>query len=81
MPASGKTRNGTVNTSKYDDATRKNLKRDQRTPAYRELQRRSAEERAQLEAKLRDRNETIERLKKKLVETGFPADEVAKLAA
>lgn len=81
MPASGKTRNGTVNTSKYDEETRKNLKRDQRTPAYRELQRRSAEERAQLEGKLRERNEAIARLKKRLVEAGVSADAVEKLAA
>lgn len=70
-----------MNTSKYDDSTRKNLKRDQRTHAYRELQRRSSEERAQLEAKLRERNEAIKRLKQKLVEAGFAADAVEKIAA
>ena len=64
--------------SKYD---RKETKLDQRTPAYRELQRRCAEERTQLEAKLRERNEAIDRLKKKLVEVGYPAADVAKIAA
>jgi predicted nuclease with TOPRIM domain len=57
------------------------MKRDQRTPAYRELQRRNAEERTKLETALRERNEAIDRLKKKLVEAGVNADEVAKLAA
>jgi hypothetical protein len=70
-----------VNTSKYDSPTRMNTKRDQRSSAYRELQRRTAEVRSQLETKLRDRNEVIGRLTKKLVEAGFNADEVAKLAA
>jgi predicted nuclease with TOPRIM domain len=70
-----------VNTSKYDADTRAQLKRDQRTPAYRELQRRSAEERAQLEAKLRSRNEVIERLTKRLIEAGFDPAAIAKLAA
>lgn len=68
-------------TSKYDSETRKSIKRDQRTPAYRDLQRRTAEERGQLETKLRERNATIELLKKKLLERGVNADEVAKLAA
>ena len=70
-----------MNTSKYETETRKNMKRDQRTPAYRELQRRNAEERTKLETALRERNEAIDRLKKKLVEAGVNADEVAKLAA
>ncbi len=70
-----------MKTSQYDAPTRKNLKRDQRTLAYRELQRRTSEERTQLETKLRERNEVIDRLKKKLVDAGFNADEVAKLAA
>ncbi len=74
-------RNGTVNTSKYDAETRSQFKRDQRTPAYRELQRRFAEERSQLETKLRERNASIDRLTKRLIEAGFNADEVAKLAA
>lgn len=68
-------------TSQYDADTRKQFKRDQRTPAYRDLQRRSAEQRALLETKLRDRAEAIGRLTKKLVDAGFAADEVAKLAA
>jgi len=71
----------TVNTSKYPPETRKNFKRDQNSPAYRDLQRRSSEERTKLETKLRERNEAVDRLKKKLVEAGVNADEVAKLAA
>ena len=70
-----------MNTSQYPAETRKNHKRDQRSPAYRDLQRRSSEERTKLETKLRERNEVIDRLKKKLVEKGVDADEVAKLAA
>lgn len=70
-----------MNTSQYSEETRKSFKRDQRTPAYRELQRRSTEERAKLETKLRERNAAIERLTKKLVEAGVAAEEVAKLAA
>ncbi len=68
-------------TSKYDPETRKSLKRDQRSPAYRELQRRTAEERGQLETKLRERNATIEVLKKKLLERGLNPSEIEKLAA
>ena len=70
-----------MNTSQYATETRKSMKRDQRTPAYRELQRRTLEERTALETKLRERNDAIARLTKKLVEAGFNADEVAKLAA
>lgn len=70
-----------MRTSQYDPQTRKGMKRDQRSLAYSELQRRTAEERGQLETKLRERNAVIDRLKKKLVEAGFNADEVAKLAA
>ena len=70
-----------MNTSQYEAETRKQMKRDQRSPAYRELQRRTSEERTKLETALRERNEVIERLKKKLVESGVNADEVAKLAA
>lgn len=70
-----------MNTSKYDQEIRKNIKRGQRTLAYRELQRRVAEERTQLEAKLKARGEAIERLKQRLIAAGFAADEVAKLAA
>ena len=70
-----------MDSSQYPAETRKSFKRDQRTPAYRELQRRSSEERTKLETKLRERNEAIDRLKKKLLEAGFKEDEVAKLAA
>ena len=70
-----------MNTSKYETDTRKHLKRDQRTPAYRDLQKRSAEARVQLETKLRERNETVARLVKKLVEAGVEAEVAAKLAA
>jgi hypothetical protein len=70
-----------MDTSKYEKETRKQIKRDQRTLAYRELQRRTAEERTQLETKLRERHAVIDRLTKKLVEAGVAADEVAKLAA
>jgi predicted nuclease with TOPRIM domain len=70
-----------MDTSKYDSETRKQLRRDQHTPAYRDLQKRSAEARTQLETKLRERNEVIDRLKKKLVERGVAPEEVATLAA
>lgn len=70
-----------MNTSQYDKETRKNFKRDQRSPAYRELQRRTSEERTKLEATLRARNETIDRLKKFLAEKGFEAVAIDKLAA
>lgn len=70
-----------MNTSKYDTQTRKTMKLDQRSPAYRELQQRSAAERVQLERVLRARNEAITRLTKKLLAAGFNADEVARLAA
>lgn len=70
-----------MNTSQYDADTRKDWKRAQRTPAYRELQRRSAEQQMLLETKLRERNEAVARLTKKLVDSGVAAEEVAKLAA
>jgi hypothetical protein len=70
-----------MKTSKYAEDTRRNTKLDQRTDAYRDLQRRTAEARVQLETKLRERNKVIERLKKKLVETGVSTDGVDKLAA
>ena len=70
-----------MNTSKYDSEIRKNIKRGQRSSAYRDLQRRAAKERGQLEIKLRERNEAIVRLTKKLLASGFNADEIAKLAA
>jgi len=70
-----------MNTSKYAPDIRKNAKRDQRTPAYRELQKRAAEQRAQLETSLRERNAVIDRLSKKLETMGIAAEEVAKLAA
>lgn len=77
-----------MNTSKYDAQTRRDLKNGLRSPTYRELQRRTAAARSQLETKLRERNEVIDRLRKKidslaskLVEAGFAADEVARLVA
>lgn len=70
-----------MNTSKYDSQTRKDLKLVQRSVAYRELQRRTAAERIQLETKLRERNEVIDRLKKRLVEVGCTADDIELLAA
>ena len=70
-----------MRTSQYDEEVRKQTKLDQRTPAYRDLQRRTAEERVRLEIKLRDRNLVIDRLKKRLVESGLSVDEVDKLAA
>jgi len=57
------------------------MKLGQRSLAYRELQRRAAEERAKLEIKLSQRNAVIERLKKKLVEVGCTADLIEQLAA
>lgn len=70
-----------MNTSKYDSDTRKHLKRFQRSPAYQLMKKEHTAARELLEQQLRDRNETIERLKKKLVESGVSADEVKKLAA
>jgi hypothetical protein len=70
-----------VNTSKYDSDTRKNLKRFQRSPAYQVMKSEHVAAREALEKKLRSQNETIDRLKKKLVESGVSADEVNKLAA
>jgi hypothetical protein len=70
-----------VNTSKYDSETRKQLKLFQRTSGYQTMKQEHLAARALLEKKLRESNETIDRLKKKLVETGISADEVNKLAA
>lgn len=70
-----------MRTSKYDTKTRRDMKLEQRSPEYRELQRRTAEERTRLEAKLRERNAVITRLKKKLVEIGCAAADVEQLAA
>jgi predicted nuclease with TOPRIM domain len=70
-----------VNTSKYDSDTRKNLKRFQRSPAYQVMKSEHVAAREALEKKLRERNEVIDRLKKKLVESGVSADEANKLAA
>jgi hypothetical protein len=70
-----------MNTSQYQSDLRKQYKRDQRSLAYRELQRKSREQRVQLETKLRARNEAVDRLAKRLVESGVAAEEVAKLAA
>lgn len=69
-----------MNTSQYDTESRKQSKRDQRTPAYRELQRRSSEERSRLETALRARNEAIDRLVKRLATAGVSAEEAATLA-
>ena len=71
----------TVNTSQYDSQTRKNVKRFQRSPGYQAMKKEHVAERERLETKLRERDEAIDRLKKKLVEAGVNADEVAKLAA
>jgi len=70
-----------VNTSKYDPETRKQLKRFQRSPGYQAMRKEHLAERERLETKIRERNEVIDRLKTKLLAAGFPADEVAKLAA
>jgi len=70
-----------VNTSQYDAATRKNLKRFQRSSGYQVMKKEHLAERERLETKLRERNAAIERLTKKLVEAGVAAEEVAKLAA
>ncbi len=70
-----------MDSSKYDVQTRRDMKLGQRSLAYRDLQRRTADERSKLEAKLRERNEVIDRLKKKLVEVGCSADSVERLAA
>ena len=63
-----------MNTSKYDPQTRKNVKRFQRTPGYQVMKKEHLAEREKLEG-------AIDRLKKKLVEAGVAADEVAKIAA
>jgi predicted nuclease with TOPRIM domain len=70
-----------VNTSKYDPATRHQLKRFQRSSAYSAMKQHFTEERTKLETKLRERNEAIDRLKKKLEAAGIPLEEIAKLAA
>jgi predicted nuclease with TOPRIM domain len=70
-----------MRTSQYNTDTRRNIKLEQRSPEYRELQRRAAEVRTALEAKLRERNAVITRLKKKLVEIGCAAADVEHLAA
>lgn len=70
-----------MNTSQYPADTRKQIKRFQRSPAYQVMKREHLAAREALEKQLRERNETIERLKQKLVESGVSADEVKKLAA
>jgi len=70
-----------MDSSKYATPERRDMKLGQRSAAYRDLQRRSSEERAKLEAKLRERNAAIARLKKKLVEVGCAAADVELLAA
>lgn len=42
-----------MDTRKYDKTERRALKKQQRTPAYRELQRRAANERTKLEATIK----------------------------
>lgn len=68
-----------MNTSQYDTDTRKQLKRFQRTSGYQLMKKEHLAVRDQLEIKLREKTEIIERLKKKLVEAGVAADEVAQL--
>ena len=70
-----------MNTSKYDPQTRKNVKRFQRSPGYQTLKKEHLADCARLETKLRECNEAISRLKKKLLEAGVKEDDVAKLAA
>jgi hypothetical protein len=55
-----------MDTSKYLDSNRKAFKRDMRTDAYRELQKRRLEDRAMFETKLRERNAVIKKLAGKL---------------
>lgn len=70
-----------MNTSKYDPQTRKQLKRFQRSSGYQAMKNEHVAVRERLETQLRERNEAIDRLKKKLVEAGVAAEEVAKIAA
>lgn len=70
-----------MNTSKYDPQTRKQLKRFQRSAGYQAMKKEHVAARERLETQLRERNETINRLKKKLVEAGVAAEEVAQIAA
>jgi hypothetical protein len=69
-----------MDTSKYDSSTRKNIKRFQRTSGYQAMKKEHVALREGLEKQLRDRDGTIELLKKKLVEAGVSADEVEKIA-
>ena len=70
-----------MNTSQYPAETRKQIKRFQRSPGYQAMKQQHSAEREKLEIKLRSRDEAIDRLKKKLVESGLNAAEVDKLAA
>ena len=70
-----------MDTSQYPAEARKELKRFQRSPAYQAIKKEHLAVREALEQKLRERNETIDRLKKKLVESGVSVDEVDKIAA
>lgn len=70
-----------MNTSQYPTETRKQIKRFQRSPGYQAMKQQHTAEREKLETKLRARDEVIDRLKKKLVESGITAAEVDKLAA
>jgi len=70
-----------MDTSKYDSNTRKQVKRFQRSSGYAAMKKEHLAAREALEAKIRDRNDVITRLTKKLVEAGFSPDDVAKIAA
>lgn len=69
-----------MNTAQYDTETRKEVKRFQRSSGYQLMKKEHLAAREQLETRLREKTEIIERLKKKLVEAGVAADEVAQLA-
>ena len=60
-----------MNTSKYDQNVRKNLKRIQRHPVVEALLKKGREERAQLEQTITKRNDRIAVLEKFLKEKGF----------
>ncbi len=70
-----------MNTSQYDAETRKDLKRFQRSPGYAIMKQAHLAARTKLEDQLRERDAVIDRLKRKLVESGIAADEVATLEA
>ena len=70
-----------MNTSQYDSQTRKQLKRFQRSPAYQAMKQKHVAACEALQTKVKARDEAIDRLVKKLVESGVTAEEAAKLAA